>query len=77
MEQPRFLSGDFDTRFIDQEFSPERLQAKDEDLERAAALVVALAEQRRSLAPAGSPASAPSTDGASHWRRAGRERQLR
>jgi len=80
MENPRYISGDFDTGFIEREFKPEMLQATGAETIQAAAVIAALWERERrnrtSLTIANStPAS---TNGAlSQWKRVGRERQMR
>jgi pyruvate carboxylase subunit A len=43
MEHPKFIDGDFDTNFIKNYFTPEALQAKDADLNKAAAIFTYLA----------------------------------
>ncbi len=79
MEQPRYRSGDFDTRFIDQEFTPEALTEPGEELVNAVAITAALWErERRATAQPNSAAAQPSSNGmVNNWKRAGRERAMR
>ncbi len=77
MHQPRFLAGDFDTNFINQEWHPEARPAV-EDLERMAAVVLAahVAQTHQSNSN-GQPASAPAGPRVSPWKTRGRLDVLR
>jgi acetyl-CoA carboxylase biotin carboxylase subunit len=78
MENPRYISGDFDTRFIEQEFKPEYLQPKQDDLEVAAAIAAALWEDERRSVPTVSVGANASPDGKiTAWKRSGRMQALR
>jgi acetyl-CoA carboxylase, biotin carboxylase subunit len=69
LRHPRFIAGDFDTKFIDQEFRPANLSRPSDGARIAAMLAAAAAMQR-----AGNHA-APSADGrprASGWKMLGR-----
>ncbi|HEY2664549.1 MAG TPA: acetyl-CoA carboxylase biotin carboxylase subunit [Candidatus Binataceae bacterium] len=76
MQHPRFIAGDFDTSFINQEFNPTLLAAKS-DPERLAAVLVAAAQaqspanQTRARSQAGGAASL------SPWKAFGRLESLR
>ncbi|MBI3758631.1 MAG: ATP-grasp domain-containing protein, partial [Deltaproteobacteria bacterium] len=82
VEQPGFLSGDFDTNFINQEYHPDKLVRPEDPTRLAAILAAAVAGHRSqnnhtdgaSLAPAVSSAT-PS--GGSNWKTLGRLDMLR
>ncbi|EMR02804.1 acetyl-CoA carboxylase biotin carboxylase subunit [Cesiribacter andamanensis] len=69
LEHEAFISGQFDTKFVERYFTPEALQQEGsaEEEKLAAALAVYLHAQRKSSSPAGSSAATPSSD--SKWRR--------
>ncbi len=77
MNQPRFLAGDFDTNFINQEWHPEATAAV-EDPERLAAIVLAAHAAQTSQNHAnGQPASAQQGARVSPWKTRGRLDVLR
>ncbi len=77
MENRRFVSGDFDTRFIEQEFTPDKLVHDIGEVELAAAIAAALREQERKAAPAIDGAK-PSIDGSMNaWKQTGRLQAMR
>jgi acetyl-CoA carboxylase biotin carboxylase subunit len=76
MQHPRFVAGDFDTNFINQEFNPTLLAAKSEP-ERLAAVLIAAAQlqspangAKARLQTAGGPSVSP-------WKTYGRVESLR
>ncbi len=74
LRHPRFRKGDFDTRFIQQEFHG--LPARGEGLERVAIAAAAIAALDGDASRPTS-AAAPSTTGTSPWRAAARREGLR
>ncbi len=81
MKHPRFRSGQFDTRFIDEEFKPEYLQSTMEDDGRviAAALAVVLTANNASISPntITPPSSSNHRTGLNPWKEAGRRMIMR
>ena len=80
VEQPRFLAGDFDTNFINEEYRPET-RAHGEDPVRLAALLAAAVTAQRSqnhtAAAPGTTAVAANAGSASAWKTLGRLDMLR
>ncbi len=80
VEQPRFLAGDFDTNFINEEYRPEAL-VRGEDPVRLAAILAAAATahhaQNHTAAGPNSTAAAANTSGVSAWKTLGRIDMLR
>ncbi len=79
MEHPRFRSGDFDTRFIGQEYSGEDAKL-DEQTVKAVAMAVALYDrEQRAISPVSSSSdNGSSSDGhVGNWKRAGRLQAMR
>lgn len=70
MEHPKFVSGDFDTGFVEQEFHPEKLKYKEERLAAVAAAVFEFAKKNERAAAALEFRSGQS-DG-SRWKMSGR-----
>jgi acetyl-CoA carboxylase biotin carboxylase subunit len=73
LRHPRFRAGDFDTRFIEQEFHG--LPAQGEDLERVALAAAAIAALNGDVSRAAAAATPPATP--SPWRAAARREALR
>ncbi len=79
VEHPRFIAGDFDTNFINQEYRPEAAKGGD-DAHLAALLAAAVMAYRNGHngAPAAQPMAAPAAGGAvSPWKILGRLDMLR
>jgi len=57
VEQPRFLAGDFDTNFINEEYRPETLARGDDPVRLAALLAAAVTAQRGQNHAAAAPAN--------------------
>jgi propionyl-CoA carboxylase alpha chain len=77
---PRFIAGDFDTSFINAEFSPAVLLAGDDETRVAAILAAAVAAQRNHKNGAASPVANSAVNSAamaSPWRMLGRLDMLR
>lgn len=74
MENECYQSGNFDTRFIDQEFSPESIRVDDERL-LAAAIAAAISERDQTSIPVPGLLSDLPANG--NWKQAGRRRALR
>ena len=70
MEHQAFISGNFDTKFVENHFRPELLQQKPttEEEQLASALAVYLHEQQKSKASVPGTASVAASE-ASKWRR--------
>jgi acetyl/propionyl-CoA carboxylase alpha subunit len=81
VRHPRFIAGDFDTKFIEQEYRPEAIAAAaGEDATRVAAMMAAAVTAQRGInhAGAGNHASAPTQRPAgSPWKTLGRLDMLR
>ncbi len=81
MQNKRFASGDFDTRFIEQEFLPEYLTESNQDEDRVAIIAAALWDRDRRKTIATGVASSSVTPGVNgksgQWKTAGRRRALR
>ncbi|NQU05937.1 MAG: biotin carboxylase, partial [Calditrichaeota bacterium] len=78
MENQAFKSGNFDTRFIDLEFTPEVLENERKDAELTAAVAAVLWEQKRKSIPQIEMNANPSSNGTQNtWKHAGRVRALR
>jgi len=81
VRHPRFIAGDFDTKFIEQEYRPEAIAAAaGEDATRVAAMMAAVVIAQRGMnhASAGNHASAPTQRAAgSPWKTLGRLDMLR
>jgi acetyl-CoA carboxylase biotin carboxylase subunit len=78
MENQTFQSGNFDTRFIDLEYTPETLESEREDAELAATIAAVLWEQKRKSIPQIEMNSDTSLNGTQNsWKHAGRIRTLR
>jgi len=77
MKHPRFLAGDFDTNFINQEWHPEAAPAS-EDLDRLAAMVLAAhAAQSHQSHSNGQAADTQQGPRVSPWKTRGRLGNLR
>jgi acetyl-CoA carboxylase biotin carboxylase subunit len=82
VDQPGFLSGDFDTNFINQEYHPEKL-VRPEDPTRLAAILAAAVTAHRSQnnhadgATTAPVASSANPNGGSNWKTLGRLDMLR
>jgi acetyl-CoA carboxylase biotin carboxylase subunit len=77
MTHPRFLAGDFDTNFINQEWHPEAAPVT-EDLDRIAAMVLAAhAAQTHQNHSHGQPAETQQGPRVSPWKTRGRLGSLR
>jgi len=89
MEHPRFISGNFDTRFIDQEYTNKPNDGIDDDIARVAAIAAAVYERERSANSTlsfprkresnnFSSSIQPGNDGRiSNWKQVGRARVMR
>jgi len=80
VEQPRFLAGDFDTNFINEEYRPETLARGDDPVRLAALLAAAVTAQRGQNHAAAAPATsvvAANADSVSVWKTLGRLDMLR
>ena len=77
ISHPRFLKGDFDTNFIDQEYHPEHDGAKPDHAELAAIFVAAIAAHKYTNHVNGAAAAAPAAPAISAWRTLGRLDMLR
>ena len=77
MEHPRFRSGDFDTRFIDQEFDAGKLNTGDGNVELAAVVAAALWEQKNRSVPSIDSVTTSYNGRINNWKRVGRARSMR
>ncbi len=80
VEQPRFLAGDFDTNFINEEYHPEALARGEDPTRLAALLAVAVTAQRNqnhTPAAPGATTAGANAGGASAWKTLGRLEILR
>jgi len=77
MANPRFISGNFDTRFIEQEFSPEVLTSETREIELTAAIAAALWEQKRRAVPTVDGARPSSNGNLNAWKQTGRLQAMR
>ncbi|MDP8240045.1 MAG: acetyl-CoA carboxylase biotin carboxylase subunit [Candidatus Hatepunaea meridiana] len=78
MEHPRFISGDFDTRFIEQEFSSEKLTPDDAGIELAAVIAAAMWEKEQQAAPKVDSFNVTTdNNNANGWKQSGRVQALR
>jgi acetyl-CoA carboxylase biotin carboxylase subunit len=48
MDSPRFMAGQFDTRFVEDRFSMDTLESGEEELDEIAAIIATLATHRQS-----------------------------
>lgn len=77
MDHPKFISGDFDTSFIEREFRPEMLDRSDEDELRVAALAAVLLNPETKSGGSVSNSPSPTVQATSGWKEAGRRFGLR
>ncbi|MFH0766117.1 MAG: biotin carboxylase, partial [Calditrichota bacterium] len=83
MENPRYIAGDFDTRFIEQEYLGTPVLDAEEELTRAVAVVAAVWTHQESIPVptsgliTGEPPQAGLNGRASGWKQAGRVSELR
>ena len=78
MEHPRFISGDYDTRFIGQEFTGAELQTDSDRIRIATAVAAAIWERDQRVVQAVKKVDEASVDGSvSGWKREGRVRAMR
>jgi len=80
MEQPRFLAGDFDTNFINEEYRPEALTRGEDPVRLAALLAAAVTAHRSQNHTATTPGTTAAGANAGHvsaWKTAGRIEMLR
>jgi acetyl/propionyl-CoA carboxylase alpha subunit len=80
VEQPRFLAGDFDTNFINEEYRPDALIRGEDPVRLAALLAAALTAQRsqnHAAAAPGTTALTAHSGGVSAWKTLGRIDMLR
>jgi len=76
MQHPRFVAGDFDTNFINQEFNPALLTAQS-DPERLAAVLIAAAQAKSPANGARVRSQTASGPSVSPWKSLGRVESLR
>src|SRR6204780_552688 len=77
MTHPKFLKGDFDTNFINQEYHPNENGAAPRGAELAAIFLAAIAAQKKANHSNGAGAQPVSAPNASAWRMIGRLDALR
>jgi hypothetical protein len=77
MTHPRFLKGDFDTNFINQEYHPNENGAAPRGAELAAIFLAAIAAQQNTNHSNGAGAQPAAAPAASAWRILGRLDMLR
>ena len=78
MTNERFISGDFDTRFIDQEYSDRKLKEERDGLEIAATVAAALWDRKRRATSVVHNVDTLSSNGSENiWKQAGRVRSMR
>jgi acetyl/propionyl-CoA carboxylase alpha subunit len=78
VEQPRFLAGDFDTNFINEEYRPDALARGEDPVRLAALLAAAVTAQRGHNHAAAAPAVDTAKAGSvSVWKTLGRLDMLR